>query len=274
MKIMAFIMGAVVMSCAFVLPHWNLPEVDIGNGDGSVQVYYINLNKAVDRRNAITSLLNQLDLSYKRIAAVYGKELSQSEKDEVTDGTMFKVLMGKGIVDGEIGCYLSHLKTWKEFLKSKASYALIIEDDATFNPAELKAVVDELIEHNDKWDYVNLDPHRSGNGRIVHKISDKFNLIAPKQRVWLTTCQLINRKAAASLIKHALPIRMPVDHYVYRSWELGYKFRIVSPNAAGHGFGGSYIGSEDYSEKWYLKLTQQINRMISGAMCHIMAYMN
>ncbi len=274
-KIFACIVAVSVIAYTFVLPHWNLPDVDAGKGDGSVQVYYVNLDKAEERRKAIVPQLEQLGIPYKQVSAVYGKELPEAEKDKLVNKTIFKLMMRREVLDGEIGCYLSHLKVWKEFLKSKASYALIFEDDASFDPSEMRKVVNELIANNDKWDYVNLDPNRWNKGRVVKILSDKFSLRAPTYVVWKNTGQLINRKAAASLIKHALPIRMAVDVYVHRTWELGYKYRIVAPPVVRHDFGGSYIddGSNSYSNKWYLRVTNRVYEVLSHFMCYIMAYL-
>ena len=271
-KFFLFPICVVLLPCVFVLPHWNLQDIDEGEGDGSVQVYYINLDKAEERRVKIVPLLEKLNIPFERITAVYGRDLSREEKDKLVNRTIFKILMKKDVVDGEIGCYLSHIRTWKTFLQSKHSYALIIEDDASFNPNELKEVVDALIANKDKWDYVNLDPSRTGKGRNIQNIYNKFNLVAPTQRVWLTTCQLINRKAAKCLLQHALPIRMPVDHYIYRTWEHGYKYRIVSPHVTKQNCNSTYIESERYKEKWYIIIPHQIHRMVSGVMCYLMAY--
>ena len=256
----------------FVLTKFNLFDIKAGTGDGSIQAYYISLEKAEDRRKRLLPLLEKLRIPFEWIVAVYGKELPRPEKDKVTDKEIFRALMGKNIVDGEIGCYLSHLKAWKTFLQSKHSYALIIEDDASFNPVELNKVVNELIANNDKWDYVNLDPWRTTNARAIKNISDKFCLMVPKQRVWLTTCQLINRKAAASLIQRALPIKMPVDHFVYRSWELGYKFRTVEPKIVRQIGNDTYIQQNRNREIWYLYIPSHIFRITGQIMTIIMGY--
>ena len=262
----------VLYKAVFMLHHWNLPEVEIGEGDGSVQVYYISLDNAEDRRKILMPRLENLGLPYERISAIYGKDLSQEEKDKRVNRLIFKITQRREVKDGEIGCYLSHLKAWQTFLKSKASYALILEDDATFNPDELRNMVNLLLQHKDKWDYVNLDPHRDGNGREIQKLSEKHKLIAPRQLVWSCVCYLINRKAVATLIQHDLPMVIPVDHVINRSWELRYKYRIVYPNIIGHDFGDTYIGdrtgvSGSKAIRWLAKLYCQI----TDFMCNVMA---
>ncbi len=264
--------GVIFIAFTFILPHKHLPKVDTGEGDGSIQVYYINLDKAEERRKAITPQLDELGIPYQRIVAVYGKGLTQEEKDKLVNKTRFKLFMQREVLDGEIGCYLSHLNTWKEFLKSKASYALVFEDDASFNPDELREVVDELIASNDKWDYINLSPFRPVNGRVITKLTQHHELQAPRRRMWCNACYLINRTAAASLIKHALPIRVAVDQYAHRTWELGYKYRVVFPKVVDYNFGNTYIGNGGYSEKWYLRLTNKVFRDLSNFMCFVMAY--
>ncbi len=273
-KVLVFIISLSIIAFAFVLPHRHLPNIDEdeGEGDGSVQAYYINLDKAEDRRNAITPLLSQLEIPFERIAAIYGKDLPQAEKDKVVNRGIFRILMQKDVLDGEIGCYLSHLKTWKEFLKSKASYALIFEDDVLFKPVDLRELVNLLIANSDKWDCVNLDPHRPGNGKVVKQISSIYTLQAPSRRVWNASCYLINREAAASLIRHALPIRMPLDHLLYRSWELGYKFRTVAPKIVGQIGNDTYIQQNRNKEIWFLYLPAHIFRIAGQIMTIAMEY--
>ena len=266
------IISSVFLAFIFVLPHWNLPNVETGEGDGSVQVYYINLDKAEKRRARIIPLLDKLNIPFERISAIYGKDLPKTEKDKLVNRTIFKLMMQREVLDGEIGCYLSHLKTWKKFLNSKASYALIFEDDASFNPTELKKIVDLLIVENDEWDYVNLSPFRTAPGRVIKKLTHNYELQAPKRRIWCIACYLINRKAAASLIKHALPIRIAVDQYSCWTWTLGNKYRAVSPRVVDYDFGDTYIGNDRYSDKWYLRLTNKIYRDLSNFMCFLMAY--
>ena len=267
---MAFVV-ILLLGSIFTLPHWNLPEVTAGGGDGSVQVYYISLDKAENRRQELIPKLEELGLPYERIHAIYGKDLPQEEKNKVVRKTLYTVLMRRAPLDGEIGCYLSHLKAWQTFLKSNHSYALILEDDATFNPDELRNMVNLLLQHKDKWDYVNLDPHREGNGKVITKLSEKHTLLVPRQRVWMATGQLINRKAAATLVKHALPIVMPLDHYIYRSWELGYRYRLVYPNVVCQDFEDSYIEREGYSRDIYLRLSKRIYAFIADVMSYITA---
>jgi hypothetical protein len=53
---------------------------------------------------------------------------------------------------------------------------------------------------------------------------------------------MINRKGAKNLLEKALPIKMPVDHYFTRDWELGIKFTgVENPNLVHQTFGDSDI---------------------------------
>ena len=260
------------LAAVFVLPHKHLPKIDAGAGDGSVQAYYINLDKAEERREALLPLLEELGIPFERIPAIYGKDIPKDEKDKLVNRTIFKILMQQDVLDGEIGCYLSHLKTWTEFLKTKHSYALIFEDDVVFNPEQLHKLVNLLLKNSDNWDCVNLDTHRPGNGRVIAQISGKYRLKAPSRRVWNASCYIINRRAARSLIKHALPIRMPLDHVLYRSWELSYKFRTVEPKIVKQRGDSTYIQHNRKKEIWYLYIPSHLFRITSQIMTIIMAY--
>jgi glycosyl transferase family 25 len=215
------------------------------DGDGSLHVYFINLDKSIDRRGHITPQLKKLGYEFTRISAVYGKQLPITQKEKFVDRSKYRLLMHGEIGDGTIGCYLSHVKTWQTFLKSNYSYALIFEDDVVFNPVKLKLLIETLKTYDSDWDLVNIDINRPGNPKVVKKLTNSgFSLIKFRTRVGNTSCYLISRKTAVKLLKKALPIIMPVDHYFARFWETGIKLRGIVPKLVKQDFGDSEINKQ------------------------------
>ncbi len=242
------ITSLVIIGCSFFvkLHHINdnvptYPE----EGDGSLHVYLLNLDKSTDRLANIKPLVNGLEYSYTRISAVYGKELSQEYRDSVTVPDKYRILMHNDIGAGTIGCYLSHINIWKEFLLSKHSYALIFEDDVEFEPKKLKKLIDLLLASSEEWDLVNIDVNRHGFSKPVKQLSQLFRLVKFRARVGNTSCYLINRKAAMALLQKSLPISMPVDHYMMRPWEFNIKIRGVTPQIVHQSFGDSEIKKQE-----------------------------
>ena len=89
-------------------------------------IYIINLERSPERREYMSTILDEQGLSYEFVNAVDGRELDDSYVDSLTQNAIRTY--GKG----EIGCFLSHLKTYQTFLKSDKDYCLILEDDVTF----------------------------------------------------------------------------------------------------------------------------------------------
>lgn len=67
-------------------------------------------------------------------------------------------VIGRKLSSGEIGCYKSHLRAIDRFLQSKASYGLVLEDDAVPQNDTVQRLRDlvEVLAKMPTWDAVNL----------------------------------------------------------------------------------------------------------------------
>ena len=88
-----------------------------------MKVVVLNLDKSVDRMEKIGSQLNRLNISYERFSAIDGKSLT--DIDEEAHWICGNLLCNYGMV----GCALSHIQIWKDFLKSKDDFICVMEDD-------------------------------------------------------------------------------------------------------------------------------------------------
>jgi len=208
-------------------------------------IYLINLDKAKDRLEQINPLLADVGLPVIRFSAVYGKDLTDEYIDSIVDYDSYEKFLAKEPGKGTIGCYLSHVKTWEEFLKSDYEYAFIFEDDVSFDPRQVKEVYNELLEKKQLWDISSLDINHRGSPVMISKLSNNLNLVIYKYKVTNAGCYIINRTAALQLLKYAYPIKMPIDHYFTRTWELKLKFTGVEPRIVRQTFGDSYINSHE-----------------------------
>ena len=111
-------------------------------------VLYINLEKDKKRRVVLENDLNKLKMSYKRIDAVYGKNLyddqyrmelskflgvheSKLHPEYWFDRTNFKTMsLNEGNILARVGCYLSHVKSIKYALDNGYNKLFMMEDDA------------------------------------------------------------------------------------------------------------------------------------------------
>ncbi len=106
-------------------------------------IYYINLDRAVERRKNMEELLSHFNIPNVRISAVDGKNISD---EELYGNFIFEDGMKMSKV--EYACLLSHLKTLLTFSQSNYMNALILEDDMTLEYSKYwdkttKTIMDE-----------------------------------------------------------------------------------------------------------------------------------
>ena len=90
---------------------------------GLPHIYYLNLDEEPERMMYMEAQLKYWEIeNYTRISAYDGR-------DGRDLGHILKGRYPDGMSSGEVGCTTSHLKALKEFLKTDASCALIMEDD-------------------------------------------------------------------------------------------------------------------------------------------------
>ncbi len=196
------------------------------------QTYLINLDRADERLKLMENEFKKCQISYERISAVDAK---------ILDSSTYKVKnkYDRDLVPGEIGCYLSHVKTLETFIASENGFALIIEDDAILSDDFKSAVENSLSNYHklptkDQWDVLKLF-----NGKRKHiKIADideKYIIAACGTSIPITTIAAIwTRKAAEKFlnkIKRPLPtIQRPIDCDLQHAWEFDLRIYNLLPS--------------------------------------------
>lgn len=165
----------------------------------STQIYVINLKKNEKRLRDFNDSYKKTDLQshpIERIDAVYGIDIPYN--DYIAENPEDKEL-----TPGMVGCFLSHLKTYKQFINSGKQYAIIFEDDAKITNEEMyKTTISKLHEKipND-WDiillgYLNHDPK--------HKFEDRGDYYK-FWNFWGTHSYIINRNSVQKLMSLMQP---------------------------------------------------------------------
>ncbi|WHQ47011.1 MAG: glycosyltransferase family 25 protein [Candidatus Midichloria sp.] len=210
----------------------------------SVGIYLINLDRAQARLQKVLPLIEFIGFPIIRISAVDGSKLSKDYINSVVDYKSYKNFIGHEPEVGTVGCYLSHIRTWEEFLKSNYEYALIFEDDVSFEGTQVKNIISELLKKAQLWDICSFELLHRGGPRKIAELTNNFCLVVYKYRVSHTGAYMINRKATLQLLKYSYKIKMPVDHFFTRNWELGLKFTGVEPRIVHQPLGDSYIKND------------------------------
>ena len=78
-----------------------------------MKVFLINLDRDQERLKAADAQLKALGVEYEWIPAVYGKSLSQEEKQRKVNRFRWWCAVGRSMTDGELGCALSHAAVYR-----------------------------------------------------------------------------------------------------------------------------------------------------------------
>ena len=96
---------------------------------GLPHIYYLNLDEEPERMMYMEAQLKYWEIeNYTRISAYDGR-------DDRDLGHILKGTYPDGMSAGEVGCTTSHLKAMKEFLKTDAPCAIMMEDDCDIGTA-------------------------------------------------------------------------------------------------------------------------------------------
>ena len=166
-----------------------------------MKVYVINLKRGVKRRERISRRLRELGVAYEIIEAVDGAELSEHDKSNAVRRFTFWCHVGRGVLDGEIGCALSHASIYSHFIEEQGRVGAesmpcicILEDDAIVDDRFLEtlAKIEDEVDPN-KSEVVLLSNH---DGQSL--FTDGYVITAP---------------AAKAVLRANIPMRCPCDFW-------------------------------------------------------------
>ncbi|WP_168419094.1 glycosyltransferase family 25 protein [Acinetobacter towneri] len=201
-------------------------------------VYLINLDSSVDRLIQATSELTKHNIEFKRISAVDGRQLDLTNY-EGYNSAKANSLMGRGLVGGEVGCYLSHKRCVSEFLESDYDFVIVLEDDLEI-VSDLIPVVQKTIQwleqHQNGWYLINIGSTKRKLSKQLCEI-DEHRLLKAYYFPVLTLGLVWSRKGAQAFQNDLTEIDAPID-VALQSWltdlSRGYSMSpsLVQPNGA------------------------------------------
>ncbi|CAD5229225.1 unnamed protein product [Bursaphelenchus okinawaensis] len=139
-----------------VIPPWQPVEHTYGFD----KIYVINLKRRPERKKRIQKSLAMLGIEHDVFEAVDGMSLDE--------GTMKHVTILPGYLDpfhkrplkkGEIGCFLSHYRIWKDIVDNGYERVIVFEDDIKFSENAttiLREFMEDIIKRQTEWDFVYL----------------------------------------------------------------------------------------------------------------------
>lgn len=178
------------------------------NSFAGVLVILINLDRSEHRRHQMERRLADIGLPYTRLSAVDGKA-RWAELSPTVDTHTFECNVGRDVMQGEIGCYHSHLQAWRALVESDSHTLLVLEDDVVFGDDFLEAL-SAVLSHRDRWDMLNFNKIRAKQPVRQAQIGP-YSLNAYLGPLTGMGAYLISRDTAQRLLPGMLPIILPID---------------------------------------------------------------
>ena len=192
------------------------------------QTFLINLDKSTDRLAASTEMLNALGLEFERVPAIYGADLLAEDVAQAYT-TRTSNRYHKELNLGEIGCYLSHRKTWKLIIKRKLDFALIFEDDFLPKVESINEIITLVNQIQTPWHLIKLmGKHKRADEICGHPMKElTFSLL--KKVPTRTGMQIVSNEGAKRLLASSKPFSRPVDVDLQYWWEKNIWVHGIQP---------------------------------------------
>jgi len=164
-----------------------------------------------------------------RVSAVDGNAIEPGRRAGL-NVRLFQLCHGRTPLGAEYGCYMSHIEALRQFVATDAPYAIILEDDAGL-PDDFVARIAAIVEADEEVGLVKLFNHR-----IMGFVRKKTTALGDELGLCIhgplgsSMGYLIDRQSAGKLIDGLLPMFLPFDIALERSWRYGNKFRVTGKN--------------------------------------------
>lgn len=182
-----------------------------------MNIYLISLEKDRERREKMKLSFPEYYLNMKWVKAINGKDMIA--KDYFSYANEYYKKNKKIITPSEVGCGLSHLEAYRDFLKTDEEYCLILEDDIIGDDNDIMQI-EKIMEFERPNGLVLFGgqeglPQDYSKYIYVKKVNQLF-LISEfsKKFIIRAHCYVINREIARYLIDFHEKNLQVADHWM------------------------------------------------------------
>ncbi len=196
----------------------------------SLPIFYINLARDTERRAKLEAELARQGLHGTRFEAVWWADLDAAEQQRLYSAELNARQYHATLVNGEKGCYASHLRLWQRLLASGAPAMVVLEDDVGLKDG-FAALLGAISQHAQPWDMIKLIGRERDTFRGRRPLDRGVELVDYKRVPSLTAGYAISREGAQKLCQSRLPFGRPIDVDLRYWWENDLAVLGVSPAA-------------------------------------------
>lgn len=199
--------------------------------------YLINLETNPKRLSAARAELERAELAFTLVPAVDGRTFTPSDIENYNVWKA-KLIFGRPLFSGEIGCFLSHMKCLQKFVESDAKYALVLEDDVSLS-ASAKDTLEKVLQMAEEekfpeWDAINFG--NKGKSKYAGGCQPIQNCSNALLRTYLFPVNahaiLWSKAGAKEFLSKCHDIYLPVDHaFRHTLTRRGACFSLAAPVA-------------------------------------------
>lgn len=186
-------------------------------------IYYINMDKNTERKEYCEKQLSKISDNFTRIPGVVGKNIKNKKGCHIED--IIFINDYEHMSQGELGCFLSHIKAINLSYDKGDKIAIICEDDVYVEPYKFFQNIEEIVENAPKgWECLQLV---SFNLKIDAIENKNIKYLDWKSNNYSSVSYLISRCGMKKLldtlnypyhirrIKDSLPSYGVIDEWMY-----------------------------------------------------------
>ncbi|XP_078285634.1 procollagen galactosyltransferase 1-like [Rhinoraja longicauda] len=187
---------------------------------GFDEVFLINLKHRLTRKTRMLRTLYEQEIASEVVDAVDGRAFNNSQIKALGITMMADYqdpYSGRPLTKGELGCFLSHYKVWKEIVERGLKKSVVFEDDLRFEiffKRRLMYLMKETEKAKLDWDLIYIGRKRMQVDHPESIVPGVRNLVEADYSYW-TLAYALSLQGAKKLID-AKPFNkmLPVDEFL------------------------------------------------------------
>lgn len=166
----------------------------------SLEIYYINLDRAADRRALMEEQARKFGLRMTRVAATSADALDPALLSQY-DVALRRKEYQYDLRPAEHACIQSHLRTLRMFLSSGATYAIVLEDDSQLADGFAEGV-QYVVTKTSGWQILRLHSFLEKYFPLLGpQAGAPCEIVLPRKPMCASTAMLYTRQGAEFLLK-------------------------------------------------------------------------